>query len=790
MSDIPKKYDFLAVEVKLKDFWEEAKVYVFDPDSDAEVYSVDTPPPYMSGHMHAGHAFSYTHQDILVRFQRMLGKNVFYPFGTDDNGLPTEHMVEKKHKVLAAKMPRHEFVALCNQEVDAMRAQFIQDWKDLGISCDWNEVYSTIDPHSVATSQRSFIDLYTKKKIYRHNAPTMWCVRCQTAIAQADLESVDLASTFNDVKFSLADGTSLVISTTRPELLGACVAIFVHPDDKRYTKLIGQKATVPLFGHEVEIFADESADPEKGSGCLMCCSWGDKYDVEAIAKHSLTPRVVFTKEGTLNANAGAYADLKIKDARKQILADLKAQGLLLAQQHITHHVNVHDRCTTAVEFLETKQWFIDVMNHKEMLLDYGAQVKWSPQKMAVRYQNWISGLQWDWCISRQRHYGVPFPVWYEKGSGKVILPAVDELPVDPTKDLPKGYTAEQVEPELDVMDTWATSSCSPQICAHWHDKPELFNRLFPLSLRPQSHDIIRTWAFYTIVKSAYMHETIPWREIVISGYLLGEDGHKMSKSRGNGVPPQEVMHKYGADAFRIMAAGSKLGDDFPYQEKDVVTGKKTVTKLWNAAKFSFMHLSDYDGVQKPDVVHPLDAWLLARLHQTIKVVTDSFLVNEYSKAKKAIDRFFWDVLCDNYLEFAKDRLYNPETRGDDARLSAQYALYHALLSCVKLFAPIMPFITEEVYQLFFTKTQDAKSVHVSSWPVYDASLVDETVVTLGDLFSETVGYVRAQKSLKQLSLKAEIASLSCDAKLFALRDDLVAVVHAQNIQEGELHVSF
>jgi valyl-tRNA synthetase len=432
------------------------------------------------------------------------------------------------------------------------------------------------------------------------------------------------------------------------------------------------------------------------------------------------------------------------------------------------------------------------MHHKKELLAAGKKISWYPSSMFLRYKHWIAGLQWDWCISRQRHFGVPFPVWYERATGKVIVASVDELPIDPLTSVPRHYTGDpqNLVAEADVMDTWATSSVSPQLALGWHAQDPLFSRLFPMDLRPQAHDIIRTWAFYTIVKSQYMHGTIPWKAITISGHLQDSRGRKMSKSLGNVVDPREVLSTYGADCFRFMAASSKLGEDLPFQEKDLVTGGKTVTKLWNAARFAFLHLATYSPQKKVECIHPLDAWLFAHMHTTIKDATDAFLAHEYSKARSAIDSFFWHTFCDNYLEFVKHRLYTESAVDTQARLSAQYTLYQALFVCIKLYAPFMPFITEEIYHRFFLRFEQTKSIHISLWPIFEKQLVQKRFMVLGDLFCQTIAFVRSQKSARQLSLKAPVATLVCDKKLLVLQKDLVAVTHAQQVRAGPQEVIF
>lgn len=783
-------YNFKEAENKWREFWEKEELYRFDEKSTKKVYSVDTPPPYKSGHIHMGHAFSYSHQDFIIRFKRMIGFNVHYPWGTDDNGLPTERFVEKKYNVRSVDMPRSEFIALCKKTIDEMDEEFTLGWRRLGISANFKDSYSTIDEWCRKTSQRSFIDLFNKNKLYQKEAPTMWCVHCQTAIAQADLEDKKIDSTFNDIYFDLEKpekGERIIIATTRPELLPACVCIYVHPSDDRYKHLIGKKAIVPLFKQKVPIFADESADPTKGTGILMICSYGDKYDVEAINKRKLEARVVLTKDGRLNKFGAKYEGMTIKEARKGILEDLEEENYLVQKKHISHNVNVHERCGTEIEFLTTKQWFIKILDSKDKFISAGRKIKWHPEFMRSRYEHWIEGLNWDWCISRQRHYGVQIPVWYCKKCNKIKLPEDKDLPIDPMEDKPKtkcSCGSNDFIGEKDVFDTWMTSSLSPNIITKWKEDKNFFKKTYPTDLRPQAHDIIRTWTFYTIVKSLYHDNSIPWKNMMISGYLLAPSGQKMSKSKGNAISPLEIIDKYSADALRFWASGAKLGGDLAYQEKDLVTGQKTVTKLWNATKFALMQLEDYKGTKKG--LRAIDYWMLTKLNKLIKSVTESFETYEYSKARADLDLFFWRTLCDNYLEIIKDRTYNPKNY-KEGKTGAQYVLHKSILSVLKMFAPIMPYITEEIYHMKFDKEEKKKSIHISEWPKFDAKEIDESAEKAGDIAVEIISAVRKFKSEKNVSLKQELKKLviETDQDLKPFMDDIKATTRALAISSGK-----
>jgi len=772
------KLNLKELEAGQKQFWEEKQIFKTNLKA-KKIYSVDTPPPTVSGKMHMGHAFSYSQQDFIVRFRRMFDGAVFYPFGTDDNGLPTERLVEKINEVKSKNMSRAEFIEICLKTLKEITPKFVQDWKDLGISCDYDATYSTIDKFTQKISQESFLELFEKNQIYKKEFPTLWCPECQTSIAQAELEDKEHDSLFSTLKFG-TEKKDLLIATTRPEMLGACVAVFVNPKDERYKDLVGKTAKIPLFNFEVPILEDESAEIDKGTGVLMICSYGDKFDVDAINRHKLEPKVILNQNGTLNLKD--YAGLRIKQARKKILEDLKEKDLVVEQKAIKHTVNVHDKCGTGIEFIATEQWFIKLLDKKKKLVEQGKKIEWYPKYMFKRYENWVNGLEWDWSISRDRHFGIPIPVWDCEKCGKIILPEKKELPVDPLQTKKKcPDCGKEAAPEEKVLDTWATSSVTPQIASSLME-----NKIqIPYSLRPQAHDIIRTWAFYTIVKS-YLHEKkIPWKDIVISGNVSLK-GEKMSKSKGNVIEPQAVMEEYGADALRFWAAGPKLGEDLDYQEKDLVTGKKLVNKLLNASKFVFMNLEGYDG-KKPEKLEKLDELFLEKLDILIKSATIHFESYEYSKTKSEVEQFFWHDFCDDYLEIVKKRVYQGEGK---KKLSAQYTLYKSLLTILKLIAPIMPFVTEEIYQTHFTKSEKDKSIHLASWPTgKDVENKSETF----DLMMKVLSQIRQEKTKAQKAMNSEIV-LTLEKgvleKLEGMIDDLKGVVNAKEINEGKFSVEF
>ncbi|MBD3310746.1 valine--tRNA ligase [Candidatus Woesearchaeota archaeon] len=792
---MPKRYDAEKEEPRIQKFWEDEKIFAFDKDSDTEVYSIDTPPPTVSGKMHLGHAFSYAQQDFVARYKRMRGFNVFYPFGTDDNGLPTKLLIEKTKNVKAADIDRKEFVKLCLETLEKeLRPAYMADWKRIGTSCDFSIFYTTINEHCQRISQRSFIDLLEKGREYRAEAPAMFCPKCQTAISQVETEDAELSSFFNDVVFK-ADGEDLVIATTRPELLPACVGIFYHPDDKRYQHLKGKKAKVPLFDFEVPIMEDEKADPEKGTGIVMCCTFGDATDAEWQKAHQLPIKKAITNDGKMTGLAGKYEGMSIETARKMMIEDMKDQRLLLSQEPIRHAVNVHERCGTPIEFIHSKQWFIKYLDLKKDMKRWGKELNWFPEHMKNRYDNWVEGLQWDWCISRQLPFGIPFPVWYCKKCDNVIVAREDDLPVDPTVDKPPVDKCPECggiefEGEIDILNTWATSSLTPTIAKDLLKGTKAYTRLKdkPMNLRPQAHDIITFWLFNTVVKSQLHWNMNPWHDCMISGWALDPKGKKMSKSKGNVIEPQEMIKKYNADALRFWAAGSKLGEDLPFQEKDLVTAQKFMTKLWNASRFAFMHLEDYRSA-KPKKLEIMDRWLLAKLNRLIKASTESFDRYEYSRTKMDTEIFFWQVFCDNYLEIVKDRLYNPDKRGKEARLSGQYALYQTLLTILKLMAPFTSFITEAIYQGYFSKMEGMKSIHLSSWPENLKERDDEKAEKAGDDAVAIIAATRRFKSDADKPLNTPIKKLTIECKdqkaLEEALDEIKGATKAEAIEFGK-----
>ena len=800
-------YDAVVSEEKWQKFWESEGIYKYDPTSDKEVYSIDTPPPTVSGKLHIGHVFSYTQAEIVARYHRMLGKNVMYPFGFDDNGLPTEILTERETGIKGSDIPREEFNEKCLEVSSKYREQFKDLWQRLGFSCDWDSAYSTISPQSQRISQRSFLDLLDKGYLEYKEMPALWCTKCQTAFAQAEVDDINKASIFNYLNFKSEDGEDIPIATTRPELLPGCVAMFVHPENAKYKHLIGNKAIVPIFGHEVTILADEKADPEKGTGIVMSCTFGDVTDIDWWREHKLETRMVFTQDGKMNHLAGDYAGLTIDEGRAAIIEKLKEDGFIFKQEDLAAEsriVNTHERCGTPVEYLDTKQWFIRVVDHKADLIKQGEKVNWFPTYMGKRYRDWVENLGWDWAISRQRHFGVPLPIWYAP-DGTVIAASPEQLPVNPLTDKPldcKGYDPADLIPESDVLDTWATSSITPQLNAKWGEEEE-DPKLAQMTMRPQAHDIIRTWAFYTIVKSFFHFDRVPWKDAVISGHVIKKEvkvetqkvegkqfarKSKISKSKdGDNFSPLAILDRFSSDPVRYWASSGTLGTDIAFDEEEIDTVRKLITKLWNSSKFTAMFLEGFDPNAAAPKLEPIDKWALTRFNKTIETYHKSFEKYEFFPARNELEKFFWTTFCDNYLEYIKDRVYNPDVRGEDSKYAAQWTLSHLLLGQLKMFAPYIPHITEEVYQELFSETDGAKSIHISAFPAQVEFEGADDATKAGEILIELVTLVRTYKSKHSYSMKLPIATLTIDCSkdmqtsLESVVADIKAITQSKNI---------
>jgi valyl-tRNA synthetase len=770
-------------EEKILKFWDKEKIYSFDIKSKKEIFSIDTPPPYASaGHLHVGHALSYTQFEIIARIMRMFGKSVYFAPGYDDNGLPTEKYVEEKLGIDKSKVNRSEFRKLCLKESKRVENIYTENvFKKLGHSYDWSLLYQTISPEAQKVAQTAFLNLVEKAECYRAKEPCIWCPKHETTLAQAEVEDLDRTTKLNYIEFG--DKERILIATTRPELLGSCVGIFVHPDDKRYKKLVGKEILVPLFNYKVKVMKDDKVDPEFGTGIVMVCTFGDNTDIEWWKKYKLDLKISINEQGRLNESGGKYKGFLLNEAKEAILKDLDKEGRLKKQESLDQTVGSCWRCGTPVEYIVKNQWFIKTLNHKKELLERGKEIRWYPEFMRIRYENWVKNLGWDWAISRQRYYGIPIPVWY-CDCGEIIYPNKDELPVDPLENKKKcPKCGKLARAEEDVFDTWMTSSNSPEVALRWLEKPEQYKKLSPMSLRPQSHDIIRTWAFYTILKSHLLFNRIPWKDITINTFVLDPKGRGMSKSKGNAVWADELIEKYGVDVFRYWVGTASLGNDLPFNEQDLVVGKKFLTKLWNAANFVFMNLEDYN--RKIPELKSIDRWMLKKTKDMSEEAEKNYRDYNISGAKRLIEDFFWHIFCDNYLEIVKKRIY----QNKEGKESAQYVLYKSLLTLLKLIAPIMPFITEEIYQNYFKKSEKTKSIHLTEFEKIDIKENTEK----GDKFIEILSKIRQEKSNNKKSMNSEIVLSLSEKECRIIEDmleDLKDVMNITDIKKGKFSVNF
>ncbi|MEV4160124.1 valine--tRNA ligase [Nonomuraea dietziae] len=781
-APMPEKPSLDGLEQVWVERWEADAVYRFDRSRTREqIYSIDTPPPTVSGSLHVGHVFSYTHTDTIARFQRMRGREVFYPMGWDDNGLPTERRVQNHFGVRGdASVPydptfeppdkpgkqqisisRRNFIELCERLTIEDEKAFEQLWRRLGLSVDWTLTYATIDGASRATSQRAFLRNLARGEAYQAEAPTLWDVTFRTAVAQAELEDREWPGAFHRVSF-YGDHGPVWIETTRPELIPACVALVAHPDDERYQRLFGTTVLTPLFGVEVPVVAHHLAEPDKGSGIAMICTFGDLTDVTWWRELGLPARPVMGWDGRLLPDAPEgvepepYKELAgktVHSARERIVEMLRESGDLDGEPRpVTRPVKFYEKGDKPLEIVTTRQWYLRNGGRdaelRERLLQRGAELEWHPAHMRVRYENWVKGLAGDWLISRQRFFGVPFPVWYEVDTGALILPTDDMLPVDPSSDVPPGYTEQQrgvpggFVGDTDVMDTWATSSLSPEIVGGWRDDPDLFGRVFPMDLRPQAHEIIRTWLFSTVVRAHQEFDSLPFRNVAISGWILDPDRKKMSKSKGNATTPMAMLEEYGSDAVRYWAAGGRPGTDTTFDTGQMKIGRRLAIKILNASKF-VLGFPEGEG----EVTQPLDLSMLSALAQTVREATEAFEGYDYARALEVAERFFWSF-CDDYLELVKARAYD----SDAAASSAHAALRRALDVQLRLFAPFLPFVTEEVWSWW-----REGSVHRAAWPSAEAGQGDPALLAV---VSEVLRQVRKAKSEAKVSMRAEIARLT------------------------------
>ncbi|MDY7089277.1 MAG: valine--tRNA ligase [Actinomycetota bacterium] len=789
-AGLPERPSLDGLEDKWARTWQEEGTYAFDRSKErTDVYAIDTPPPTVSGELHMGHVFSYTHTDTVARFQRMRGKAVFYPMGWDDNGLPTERRVQNVYGVRcdpalpydpaweppatppkqAVAISRRNFVELCGRLTTEDEKAFEALWRRLGLSVDWDLTYTTIGPRAQAVSQRAFLDNLARGEAYTAEAPTLWDVGFRTAVAQAELEDRERPGAYHRLRFHGPDGP-VEIETTRPELLPACVALVYHPGDERYEGLTTVRT--PYFDVEVPVLAHPMAAKDKGTGIAMVCTFGDLTDVIWWRDLQLETRVVLGRDGRLlpdrpaGVSEAAYRDfagLTVNAARREIVRILTETGDLLGEPRpITHPVKFYERGDSPLEIVTSRQWFFRNGGRdqelRDRMIERGRELRWFPEHMRHRYEHWVNGLTGDWLVSRQRFFGVPIPIWYrldnagEPDYDKFLIPDQTALPVDPSSECPPGFDESQRDvpggftADPDVMDTWATSSLTPQIVGGWHDDPDLFRRVFPMDHRPQAHEIIRTWLFATVLRADLENGVLPWRSAVLSGWILDPDRKKMAKSKGNVVTPMSLLEQNGSDAVRYWAANGRPGADLAFDPAQIKVGRRLATKLLNASKFA-LGLGAARSLRQP-VNEPLDQAMLARLATVVTTATEAFDRYDHTDALQATEAFFW-TFCDDYIELVKERAYAEGPAAESARA----ALAAGLSVLLRLFAPFLPYVTEEVWSWW-----RYGSVHKSTWPTpYELTRVaGEGDPSLLDLAGEALRQVRRAKSDRKLSMKAEV----------------------------------
>ena len=754
---LSKSYDPATEEAHWREYWRQNDIYHFDPhDKSRKTFSIDTPPPYPSGDFHVGNALNWCYIDFVARYKRMKGFNVHFPQGWDCHGLPTEVRVEQTFKIRKNDLPPERFVEMCRKLTSEYIAKMKQSMNLLGISSDWALEYKTMDPSYYMLTQLSFLELFKSGHLYRGEHPVNWCPRDETAIAEAEVVYQERKGTLHYVRFGNGN-KGIEIASTRPELLAACVGIAVHPKDEKYQTMVGKTVTVPIFGQQARVISDDEVDPKYGTGAVMICTFGDKTDVRWQKKYHLPIIKALTENGRLSVDDPRFKGLKAEEARRKIVAELQAKGLLSKTETTQQNIGTCWRCQTPVEIIARPQWFMKTRDLTQKVVEWAGKLEWIPPFSKQRLIDWAESLDWDWVISRQRIFATPIPVWYCMKCESTIIPDESNLPVDPRKDVPPEEKCpkcgnRELRGESDVLDTWMDSSITAAVHAGWPNKSDLFNRLFPADLQPNGLDIVRTWDYYLLVRSLALFGIAPYKTLLINGMVKGTDGRMMHKSYGNYVVADEAIKKVGADAFRQWAAaGGSTGYDVPFRWNELEYGKKFLTKLWNVTRFILGNTTETLSPKKPGKPPLIDRWLLASLQKLTQEVSEAFETFQFNTALEAIRNFTWHVLADDYLEAVKHRL-QPERDPADLK-AAQYCLQEALLTICKLLAPICPHVSEAIYHQLSAKT--TKSIHKESWPEHDRT-VDDASVRNGKLLLELIAHARREKSSKGLSLGSNI----------------------------------
>jgi len=787
------------IEPKWQKKWIELKAHEFDPeDSKKPVYSIDTPPPFTSGKLHMGHMLSYSYFDFAARYKRMKGFNVYFPQGWDCMGFPTETKVEKKF----GRLPRDEFEKKCiefsNENILLMREQM----KAVGFSPDWRYEYITMSPEYKKMVQLSLLKMFDKGMIYRGEHPLYWCPNCVSAIAKSETEDEDRDTKFNFLKFATSANAEgfVTIATTRPELLHACVASFVHPDDERYKELVGKEITVPIFGQKVKVIADKEVDPKFGTGIVMMCTFGDNQDVIWTYRHKLPVIVSMDQFGKL-LNAGEFTGLKTAEAKEKILEKLKTDGVLLKQEPLKQTIKIHDRCKKPIEMLRSKQWFCKTVGYEEKLKDAASKMKWVPASSYQYFLNWVNHIEWDWVISRNRVFGTPMPFW-NCACGYSLAADVKSLPVNPLKDpLPTQACPKcggKLEPETTVADVWVDSSISPLVISKWEQDEKFFAKTYPCTLRSEGIDIIKVWYFYSLHRCLWLTGKAPFKEVLNNGMVMAPDGKKMSKSLGNEIKPDVIIESYSADAGRQWAALFGVESNYkPFIEKDIKFAKSFIIKLWNASKFVEKSLEGFDPktAKAKMKLRSVDKAILSRVNLLASENATRYDNYEYYPLINSIHEFFWHDVCDFYLEEIKHRLYQPEKFGEESKLAAQYTLYTVLLYTLKTLSPISPHVTEEIYESIYQKHEKDASLAQSAWPVSSAEFDDEKSTQSAALLTEILSEVRKFKAANKLALNEDIASVSISTPnpelVELVKEEITEAGKAKKIDvtKGELKIS-